>query len=439
MIAPLLARADAQLALGSVSAAEHDLLRALELLDQQRGDIAQPVDRAVFLDARAGVFDRLVMLRIRAGRSDEALAFLERGRSSYTTERGTLWVRPGQTTGPAGQTVLNYALIGDTLLIWTIRGPTTSLTRRIVRRDLLVRRIEQVRTLLELGSDEDAARPALRALHAILVAPVEDDLGRANAPLVVVADGEIAGVPFAALWDPDARQYLVESHVIRFSPTLADAGRRSYPGAGAPARVLVVADPAFNRDAYPDLDRLAGALTEGRALVRQYPGASLLQGEAATPPALLAALPGAEMVHYGGHALFNDERPDQSQLVLAPVRGAPGPASLTADEISRLRLTRLRLVMLAACETLRSRSGRSGGFTGLSSAFLAAGAQGVVGSLWRVDDRATGELAARFYEAYPGTGDGAAALASAQRQMRRSHDPALRSPAAWAAFRYAGN
>jgi CHAT domain-containing protein len=145
------------------------------------------------------------------------------------------------------------------------------------------------------------------------------------------------------------------------------------------------------------------------------------------------------MVHYGGHALFDDERPARSRLVLAPARGERGPASLTADEISRLHLPHLRLVVLAACETLRSRSGRSGGFAGLSSAFLAAGAQGVVGNLWRVDDRAAEAVADRFYEAYRGTGGGAEALASAQRQMLRSSDPALRSPAAWAGFRYAGN
>ncbi|HEV7589198.1 MAG TPA: CHAT domain-containing protein, partial [Longimicrobium sp.] len=322
MIAPLLARADAQLALGSTSASERDLLRALELLDQQRGDIGQPVDRAIFLDARAGVFNRLAMLRIRAGRPNEALGFLERGRISYTSARDT--ARAGRLPPPAGQTVLDYALIGDTLLIWTIRGKTASFTRRTVQRDALVHRIEQLRALLELGGDEDAARPSLEGLYGELVEPVEDRLGEAGMPLVVVADGEIAGVPFAALWNPRTRHYLVQTRVIRFSSTLADAQGGRYARTQVPSSVLIVADPAFDRDAYPDLTRLAGALGEGRALASRYPRASLLEGEAATHEALLGALPTAEMVHYGGHALFDDERPARSRLVLAPARDRAG-------------------------------------------------------------------------------------------------------------------
>lgn len=438
-IAPLISRADANLGTGNHSAAERRLLHALELLDTQRADIERPIERAVFLDGRAGVFNRLVMLRVRAGRVDEALDFVERGRLSYTAIGENWRARPQRPAPQSGQTVLDYALIGDTLLIWTLYGGTATLTRRTVQREALVRQIEQVRTLLELGGDEAAARPALQALYAVLVAPVEDRLGRAGTPLVVVADGEIAGVPFAALWNPRTQRYLVESRVLRFAPTLADARQGAYAGAWEPAKLLVVADPAFDRAAFPGLGRLEGALHEARALVRRHPGALLLEDEAATRAALLEALSGADMVHYAGHALFDDERPERSQLVLAPPSGASGRAGLGADEISQLRLPRLRLVVLAACETLRSRNGRSGGFAGLSSAFLAAGAHGVMGSLWRANDHATKALTERFYSVYDSTGNGADALASAQRQMLRATDPALRSPAAWAGFRYAGN
>jgi CHAT domain-containing protein len=61
-----------------------------------------------------------------------------------------------------------------------------------------------------------------------------------------------------------------------------------------------------------------------------------------------------------------------------------------------------------------------------------------VGSLWEVDDRLTRLLMVELHRAYRGSGNGPAALRTAQLTLLRSADPALRSPAAWAGFRYAG-
>jgi CHAT domain-containing protein/tetratricopeptide (TPR) repeat protein len=434
VLPPLLARADTHLAMGHDSTAESDLRHALRLLEQQRLDLVAAPDRARLLDARAGVFNRLAMLRVRAGRPREALGYLERGRASYT--------RAGDETrsaGPPRGTALSYALIGDTLLIWTVRGPAVTLSRRTVNRREFQRQVDRARTILELRSDEAAVRPVLETLYSLLVAPVEDRLGQPGSPLVVVADGEIAGVPFAALWSQRRRRYLVEDHAIRFSATLRDVWMPPPVRHRALGRVLIVADPAFDRTAYPELQGLPGAREEAQAIMRLDPRAVLLQQAEADRPRLLAGLAGAEVVHYAGHALFDDDQPGRSELVLAPPAGTRGSGGLAADEIARLRLPHLRLVVLSACETLRSRSGRSGGFTGLAGAFLEAGARGVVGGLWRVDDHATPVLIQSFYREYQGGVDGAEALAQAQREMLQSPNRAFRSPSAWAAFRYAGD
>jgi CHAT domain-containing protein len=75
---------------------------------------------------------------------------------------------------------------------------------------------------------------------------------------------------------------------------------------------------------------------------------------------------------------------------------------------------------------------------GLTAAAIHAGADGVIGSLWRVDDRQTRALMLALHRAYRRTGDAAAALREAQLSLLRSGDTALSSPAAWAGFRYAG-
>ncbi|HEU0080355.1 MAG TPA: CHAT domain-containing protein, partial [Longimicrobiaceae bacterium] len=180
-----------------------------------------------------------------------------------------------------------------------------------------------------------------------------------------------------------------------------------------------------------------GLAADTREIAHGYPGAVVLTDTAAHRQALTAALRRSGIFHFAGHAIFDDQHPTRSYLVLAPVHGDSG--RLTAAEIAEMDLGHLRLVVLSACQTQRSTSGRSGGFAGLSGAMLEAGAGGVVGSLWRVYDGYTRELMAGFHRAYRDSGDGADALRQAQLRLMEHQDAALRSPAAWAGFRYAGN
>ncbi|HEX7241214.1 MAG TPA: CHAT domain-containing protein, partial [Longimicrobiaceae bacterium] len=176
---------------------------------------------------------------------------------------------------------------------------------------------------------------------------------------------------------------------------------------------------------------------EVRDAAARYPRAAVLSGSGATAGAVRAGLVRAGVVHYAGHAVFDDARPERSYLVLAP--DGAGAGRLTAAELAKLDLRGSRLVVLSACQTVRSGEGRGGGFAGLAGSLLAAGAGGVVGSLWRVEDQRTRALMAELHREYRATGSGPGALRAAQLSLLRSKDPVLRSPAAWAGFRYVGS
>lgn len=432
----LFSRAQARLALGRQNLAEEDLRRAATILDSQRADVKSAQLRASLLEQSRRVFDQAVMLSLRAGRSEEALDYVERSRSSFSpVGRSADWAsRPLGV--PRGQVAVEFALVGDTLLAWTLWDGGMHFARRTVNRADLVRNVERVRSALELHSADSVVLPALDALYDELIRPLRPRLGGSGMPLVIVADGELAALPFAALRDKERRRYLVEDHAVRFASSLRDPTAVVRPGRGLP--VTLVADPAFDPGAFPGLDRLPGAVSEVRAITGLYADARVLRQSDATTASVSAAFAGGGIAHFAGHAVFDDVRPERSFLVTAPGPDAAS-ARITAAEIERMDLHGLRLVVLSACQTARAQAGRSGGFAGLAGAFLAAGAGGVVGSLWRVGDESTRTLMERFHTSYVQSGDAAGALRQAQLQMLRSTDPVLRSPAAWAGFRYTGS
>jgi CHAT domain-containing protein len=177
--------------------------------------------------------------------------------------------------------------------------------------------------------------------------------------------------------------------------------------------------------------------------------AKVLQRKQATKPALLqqtAVLASSSCLHFACHGTFNFEKPELSALVLAGSGSKPSPPDadpnrylpqrdgsavdlsqcLTLLDLFELDLRQARLVALSACETgLSEHNSLSDEFVGLSSGFLYAGCNSVIGTLWAVDDLSTGLLIGEFYrllkqqeQTQPFT-DVALALKQAQQWLRQ--------------------
>jgi CHAT domain-containing protein len=388
------------------------------------------------------------MLRLAEGKTEEALGYLELGRASLVSSAS-----PMETNGPLGavvatpripnETVVEYALVGDTLLTWVLNDGGIHLARGVVAHDSVAATVRRTRDVLELGTADAATVADLTRMYDWLIRPVAPLLTGAGASLTIIADGEVAGVPFAALRDSATSAYLVESHAIRFASSLRDASARMptrTPTRAASRRepVVLIGNPTRGQSTEGQ-SPLSGADQEIASLEDVYEGAKVVSGEHATRRAFTDAMERAAILHFAGHAVFDDDRPERSYLVVAPDSAEGAGGALQAGELARFDLHRLRLVVLAACETLHARRGRSGAVSGLAAAFLSAGAAGVVGADWRVDDRLTRDLMVAFHRAYRALADGPRALQAAQLEMLRSTDASHRPPAAWAAFRYAGS
>ncbi len=311
------------------------------------------------------------------------------------------------------------------------------------------------------GGDQRTKRheldAALASLSAMIVKPVPQLIDR----LIIVPDGALFYVPFAALG-------LIDRYEIAMAPS-ASALVLLHRGKRARVRtedaIAVFADPVFRSDdprvfgirgprsrssLADDPDLLRSVAEAGLHELRRLPAtrteanaiASLVHGrarkaldfDASRETVLHEDLGRYRVVHFATHSLVNAQHPGLSGIVLSLVdqHGAPVNGFLRVPDLYRLKGAS-DLVVLSACRTATGKALRGEGIVGLVSGFMNAGTPRIVASYWDVRDQPTAELMKRFYAAMFTSGlSPSAALRVAQQSMRA--EPRWRSPVHWSAF-----
>jgi CHAT domain-containing protein/predicted negative regulator of RcsB-dependent stress response len=387
----------------------------------------------------------------------------------------------------ANTILLEYALGQERSYLWAVT-PTSLESYELPARAAIQAAAKRAYELL-LKSNQRVFRAqsqlALAELSRTLLGPVANRLS--NHRLLVVSDGALQYIPFAALPKPEvsrrtmgAGQPLIANHEIVSLPSASiipvlrqETQRRQHATQG----VAVFADPVFRDDDQRVRQAVAQNLkSETWHAAKTQLGASMLvrsAGETGVGELMrlpftrqeaeaIAAASGAKdnfkaldftasratvtqaelsryrILHFATHGLLNSQHPELSGLVLSLVdqNGQPQDGFLRLHDIYNLNLN-AEMVVLSACRTALGKEVNGEGLIGLTRGFMFAGASRVVASLWDVRDEATAELMKRFYQKMLKDGQPpAAALRQAQISMLR--EKRWEAPYYWASFMLQG-
>lgn len=349
----------------------------------------------------------------------------------------------------------------------------------------------KLREALSESSRTDAKKLA-RALDEKVMQPIRPALASSKR-LIISPDGTLNFIPFEALVDENG-QFLIERWSMSYVTSGRDVFRwsRHAPSRSGP---VILANPAFGEivkrpkqegeSSVRGNDRtgisrlgftpLSGTAEEGQAIVKQLSKATLYAGESASKKQIVG-LAGPKILHIATHGFFMGDvvesgaanmrgltlEPEAPPPIVRSIEEARPPAKispllqsglalsganargdarsggiLTAFEASSLDLEGTKLVVLSACETGLGQAQSGEGVQGLRRAFVLAGAETTVMSLWKVDDAATRDMMIGYYQRLE-SGEG---RSEALRQVRLGMlaKDSTAHPFYWASFIVAGD
>jgi len=287
--------------------------------------------------------------------------------------------------------------------------------------------------------------------------------------LLIVGDGILQQIPFAALPLPNQSEYvpLLTQHEILSQPSASAIAilRQQLKGrTPAPKAIAILADPVYR----PDDPRVTGQAPTASLPIEIQTTLRNLDLQAIKPLAntrieaekILSLFPQGDstavydfdanytwltnpnlsqyrIVHLATHGFVNPVNPQLSGIVLSLVNRKGqylDDGFLRLHDIFNLNLP-AELVVLSACQTGLGEEVSGEGLVGLTRGLMYAGTKRIAVSLWNVNDAATAQLMNRFYQKMLQDGlSPAAALRATQLEAWQ----AKQLPYLWAAFSVQG-
>ncbi len=330
----------------------------------------------------------------------------------------TPYLKDVQEKLPVGETIVQYFVDETSQVLYTF--VITQKKYRVSRTKInhnLKRNLIGFSNAITYGLDKYEKSLGLEVADEIL-----PKLPKTTDHIVFIPTAFLNKIPFEVL--STKQGYLVEKYQISYHYT-ASLHLESLKEIAASPSICMIAPVEFTDE---DMPTLLGTLDEVKGIeslykAKNYTSSSFVREKAGKTVLQSKELKEASIIHFATHGEVNEKEPDLSKLLL-------WNEVLYAGEIYNQEFNS-SLVTISACETGLGKSHKGEGVMGLSRALIYAGANSLLVSYWKVDDKATDVLMNNFYaqvitgKTYP------EALRLAKLNLINSK---YNSPRYWAAF-----
>ncbi len=237
--------------------------------------------------------------------------------------------------------------------------------------------------------------------------------------IIIIPDGNILNLPFDILVDEAqekelfsvldpplySNNLLVKKYNFCYLPSANLI--KSFHKTRQANKVLLVASPKFKNEYKigPKLLRRTGwsfdpllySIAEVQSIKGLFEDYEILIGENATKEEVLARVGSSNIIHFATHAFVDSAFDLFSGLVLTNSGDSLDTGFLLGYEIDKLKLNS-DLVTLSACESGRGKIVSSEGVMGLPRLFFGAGANSVLMTMWKIDDKQSAKFMPMFYK-----------------------------------------
>lgn len=456
---------------GDAAATEEELKQIIDLYEEHRKNIEDESSRNSFFDNEQGIYDIAIEYAyFKQQNVRRAFDFSEmsRARSLLDTidlppERLPEGKLPNlripysiqpmnlgqiQSRLPDKVCLLQYVVLDDKIIVWAVSKTKIGSQTIEISQDELNSKVAVYINILADGLNQNKKvdhRKVSSDLYNLLIKPVENEWDK-DAEICIIPDKILNRLPFVSLISPTSGKYLVEERPIYVAPSanmfLVATDKARQKENVKTERLLSIGNPWFDRAEFRNLKNLPWATTQASEIATFYPNSIVLLEKDAKEIYIKKEIEKSDVAHFAMHYVADERTPLLSALPLAEERV---PATKDRDgilqtfELYNLNLSKLRLVVLSACQTGIEQYYKGEGAIGLARAFQGAGIPLVVASLWPVESYPTRELMVSFHKHRKRDGlSTAQALRQAQLDMIRSADPELRNPYHWAAYTVIG-
>jgi len=321
-----------------------------------------------------------------------------------------------------GTAILAYYVLPDEILCWFITRDKAELFKTPLGRQTLAQSVLDYRRTLQ---NLEPAEKQSEELYTWLLSPLKERL-KGIKTLGIVPHHILHHLSFATLFDGKA--YLVDQVPLYSLPSASilrhTARNRDMEKS---TKVLAVGNPDLKNPALA----LPFAEKEVASIGWRFPNVTVLTGDKATEGWVVRNISKFGIIHLASHGEFDPVNPLFSSVKLA--RDDEDDGDLRASEIFGLDI-QASLVMLSACQTGLGKITSGDDVIGMNRAFLYAGTNAIMSSLWRVSDISTALLVKQFYREFKTQGKAESLKRAMQHVKNRFPHPGY-----WGAFVLVGD